>query len=283
MAQPVLLIHGMWCTARNLERIAGLLSARGYEVHAPTLPGHEPGADQPQRVGALSLTDYLRFLEDYVQAQNFAQPPILLGHSMGGWLAQALAARIKTLALVLLTPAAPAGINGLRWNNTRVFLPHFLRWGFWRKPYRISRKDAVRFAANGLPPVQQEQIYSGLVHESGRVACELGMWWLDFSGAARIDTQRVQCPVYVVSCTADSLTPAAVVKKVAALYPQASLRQYLDRSHWVIDDEQTEEMMVSICGWLRPLEQRAARGHLAARSEAAINAGFGASIPPAAP
>jgi len=30
---------------------------------------------------------------------------------MGGFLAQALAARVKTLALVLLTPAAPAGIT----------------------------------------------------------------------------------------------------------------------------------------------------------------------------
>lgn len=282
MAQPVLLIHGMWCTAKNLERIASLLSARGYEVHAPTLPGHEPGGDQAQRVGALGLADYLRFLEQYVQAQNFATPPVLIGHSMGGWLAQALATRIKTLALVLLTPAAPAGINSLRWKNTRVFLPHFLRWGFWRKAYRISARDAQRYAANGLPRGQQEQIYAGLVYESGLVPFELGMWWLDWRRAARIDTTRVQCPVYVVSSADDALTPAAVVKKVAALYPQASLRQYLNRSHWVIDDDQTEEMMVSICGWLRPFEQRAARGHRAALSEAAISAGFGGGIHPPA-
>lgn len=260
MGYPVVLIHGMWCTGANLQRMADLLTPRGYDCHVPTLPAHEPGPDQAAQVGAKSLKDYLAFLEDYIRAQNFSQPPILIGHSMGGFLAQALATRIKTLALVLLTPAAPAGINGLRLKNTWVFLPHFLRWGFWRKAYKISPQRAERYAYNGLPLEQQKQLYEGMMHESGRVALELGMWWLDFGQAAQLNPAQVQCPVYVVSCAADALVPAAVVKKVAALYAQSSLRLYLDRSHWVIDDDQTEEMVVSICSWLRPFEQRAARG-----------------------
>lgn len=265
MGYPVVLIHGMWCTGRNFDRVGAMLTARGYEVHAPTLPGHEPAPQQEQTVAALGLKDYLKFMEDYIAAQNFAQPPILLGHSMGGFLAQALAARIKTLALVLLTPAAPTGINGLRAKNAWLFTPHFLRWGFWRKAYKISPQQAARCAYNGLRAEQQQRLYAGMVHESGRVPFELGLWWLDFGNAARIDPAAVQVPVYVVSCASDALVPAAVVKKVAALYPQSSLRKYLNRSHWVIDDEETEEMMVAICGWLRPFEQRAARGQSAPR------------------
>lgn len=260
MGHPVLLIHGMWCSSRNWDRIVGILEPRGYDCHAPSLPGHEPGADQPQQVGAKSVKEYLDFLEQYVRAQNFSQPPILIGHSMGGFLAQALAARIPAFALVLLTPAPPSGINPLRWSNVFAFLPHFLRWGFWRKPYKLSPSRAARWAYNGLSADHQRRLHADMVHESGRAAFELGFPWLDFGRAARVDTARVQCPVYVVSCVGDGLVPAAVVKKVAALYPQSSLRQYLDRSHWVIDDDQTDDMMVSICGWLRPFEQRAARG-----------------------
>ena len=260
MGYPLILIHGMWCSARNWDRVVAMLAARGYDCHAPSLPGHEPGPQQEQQVGAKSLKEYLAFLEDYVRAQSFSQPPIVIGHSMGGLLAQALAARIKTLALVLLTPAPPAGINPLRWRNTLAFLPHFLRWGFWRKGYKLSPARSELYACNGMPPDQQKRLYEDMLYESGRVAFELGFSWLDFGGAARVDSAQVQCPVYVVSCTDDALVPAAVVKKVAALYPQSSLRQYLNRSHWVIDDDQTEDMVVSICGWLRPFEQRAARG-----------------------
>ena len=259
MGYPVVLIHGMWCTPKNWERIAGLLTPRGYDCHIPSLPAHMPGAGQAEQVGAKSMKEYVAYLEEYVRSKNFTRPPILIGHSMGGLLAQMLAARIKVLAMVLLTPAAPAGINGLRVKTLLAFFPHFARWGFWRKPYKISPANARRYAYNGLPEQQQLRLYEGLVYESGRAAFEIGMWWADLGGATRFDTAQVQCPVYLVSCASDALVPAAVVKKVAALYPQSSLRQYLTRSHWVIDDDETDDMMVAICGWLRPYEQRALR------------------------
>ncbi|HVT35253.1 MAG TPA: alpha/beta hydrolase, partial [Nevskiaceae bacterium] len=186
MGYPVVLIHGMWCTPKNWDRIIGLLTPRGYDCHAPSLPAHLPGPGQEQQVGAKSLREYVDFLEDYIRSKNFSQPPIIIGHSMGGFLAQAVAARIKVLALVLLTPAAPAGIFPLRLKNTFAFLPHFLRWGFWRKAYKLSPASARKYAYNGLPAAQQERLYEGLVYESGRVAFELGMWYLDFGGAARI-------------------------------------------------------------------------------------------------
>ena len=263
MGYPVVLIHGMWCTHRNWERVVSLMAPRGYDCRVPSLPAHEPVPDQPLHVGAKSLKDYLSFLEDYVREQRFDRPPVLVGHSMGGWLVQALAARIETLAVVLLCPSAPAGINALRPSNLAAFTPHFLRWGFWYKPFKPSMEAARRYVFNGLPPDQQQRNYQTLVHESGRVAVELGLWWADFGRAARIEAAKVKAPVYVVSAGADRLTAPGMVKKVAGLYPQASLRHYLKRSHWVIDDEETEEMVHAICGWLRPFEQRAARGQQA--------------------
>src|SRR3546814_16727680 len=78
---------------------------------------------------------------------------------------------------------------------------------------------------------------------SGRAAFEIGMWPLDFARAAAVDTAKVRCPVYIVSCGKDRLTPASVVRKLAKRYPQAAQRHYAERGHWVIDDEETEEMI----------------------------------------
>lgn len=256
MTYPVVLVHGMWCTGANWSRVRELLEPRGYRCFAPTLPGHEPVPDQPLQVARRSLREYLQFLESAVADQQFDRPPILIGHSMGALLAQQLAARIKPLALVLLTPAPPWGVNGLRGSNVVAFAPWMISGAFWRKAYKPTSARASISAFNGVPQDRHRALYEGLVHESGRATFEIACWWADFGRAAAVHSDEVQCPVYVVSCGQDRLTPASVVRKVIARYPQATQRYYPERGHWVIDDDETEEMMHAICGWLRPIEQR---------------------------
>lgn len=256
MTHPVVLIHGMWCTGANWGRVRELLVSRGYRCFAPTLPAHEPVTDQPLQVARRSLREYGDFLEDAIAGQNFEQPPILIGHSMGGLLAQQLATRVRPLALVLLTPAPHWGINGLAGSNLLAFAPWLFGGLLWRNPFKPDFERARRALFNQVPPDRHRRLYEGLVHESGKAIAQIAMWWADFTRAAAIRSDEVRCPVYVVSCGRDRLTPAHVVRKVSARYPHAALRHYPERGHWVIDDEETEEMMHSICGWLRPIEQR---------------------------
>jgi pimeloyl-ACP methyl ester carboxylesterase len=260
MARPIVLIHGMWCTAANFDRVVAGLKPRGHACHVPTLPAHEVGVPHPE-VGNKSLREYLSFLEDYVRQQNFAEAPILIGHSMGGLLAQQLAAKIQPFALVLLTTAAPAGLLGLRASNLVSFTPVVARWGWWRRPQKLSFGGYVRRAYNGVPPEKHRALYDGMVEESGRAVFEIGFWFMDRARAAAVDTSAIRCPVYVVSSGHDRLTPAAVVRKVGGLYAHASLRHYPDRGHWVLDDADTDEMTAEIANWIQGHEQRtAARG-----------------------
>lgn len=245
---PVLLIHGMWGTGSTWDVTESILSELGYDVHAPTLPGHDEGHDQPARVATISVRDYVDFLER--RANELPEKPIVIGHSMGGLLAQSLAARIQPRALVLLTPAAPAGINSLRPSTVIAFAPALARWGFWRKPHRLGRKLGLRYAVNRLTAHQQNRHLDSLVFESGRAVGEIGMWWADRRRAAAVETSRITCPVYVVGCTHDGLTPLSLVVRVAGLYPQSHLRVYPNRGHWVIDDELTFPMITEIATWL---------------------------------
>lgn len=257
MARPIVLIHGMWCTGANFDRMAAILKARGHDCHAPTLPAHEIGRLHPE-VGDKSIREYLSFLEDYVRERRFTESPILLGHSMGGLLAQQLAARVNPFALVLLTPAAPAGINALSPAGVAAFSRLLSRWGWWRKPQKPSFGRAAASVFNGVPSEKHKALYGGLVEESGRVVFEIGFWFLDRSRGTRVDAAQVRCPVYVVSAGNDKLTPAFSVRKVAALYPQAALRHYPNRGHWVLDDEDTDEMTADAANWLQAQEQRTA-------------------------
>lgn len=256
MGRPVVFIHGMWCTGGNFVRLADALRPRGHDCFTPSLPLHEVGREDPA-VGRLSLEDYAAHIEAYVHAQNFPEPPILVGHSVGGLIAQKLAARLKPFALVLLTPAAPAGIFPIRLSVLAAFFTAFLKWGWWYKPQKPSFARAQTSAFNGVPAEKHRALYATLVPESGRLMLEAALPQLDPRKAAHVDPAGVICPVYVVSCGQDRLTPAAVVRKVAARY-NASLRHYPDRGHWVLDDVETDEMAAEIANWLQAHEHRAA-------------------------
>ncbi len=258
MARPLVLVHGMWCTSATLERLRALLAERGYDVHVPDLPAHAFGQESVD-VGSKSLRDYGEFLERYVREQGFSQPPVLIGHSMGGLLAQQLAARIQPFALVLLTPASPSGILALALSNIVAFWKPFTTRGFWRKPHKPSRERCAASVYNQTQRERHESYYATLVPESGRALFEIGFWPFDRARAAACDHRAIVCPVYVVSAGHDKLTPPGIVRKVAALYGKATLRHYPARGHWVIDDEDTEEMVNEILGWLRPFEARAER------------------------
>jgi pimeloyl-ACP methyl ester carboxylesterase len=260
MARPIVLIHGMWCTGANFERLIEGLKPRGHTCYAPTLPAHQVGVPHPE-VGNKSLREYLSFLEETVRSLNLTEAPILIGHSMGGLLAQQLAARIQPFALVLLTPSWPAGVWGLRWTNFVSFFRIVTSWAWWKRPQKLSFHRAVVSAFNGVPRDKHVKLYDAMVEESGRAAFEIALWMLDRNRASNVVPAAVTCPVYVVSCGQDRLVPAASVRKVAALYPQASMRHYPDRGHWVLDDVDTDEMAAEIANWLQGHEQRvAARG-----------------------
>lgn len=259
MGHPVVLIHGMWCTPEHLGKVHELLAARGYDCHSPRLPAHSPGPRQAEEVAALSLEDYTQSVLAFIRERSFSQPPVVLGHSMGGLVAQRIAAEIETAALVLLTPAAPAGINSVVPAVLPFALPITTRWNFWKKPHRLSPERVRRLAANGLHFSYQDKLIATLLHESGRALAEIAFWWADRRHAARVPKGAVHCPVYVVSAGQDKLTPAVTVRKVAARYPGSTHRHWPDRGHWVIDDLDTEDMVHEIDGWLRPILTRASR------------------------
>lgn len=256
MGRPVVFIHGMWCTGGNFARLAEVLKPRGYDCHAPSLPFHEVGKEFAE-VGPLSVAQYADHIEAYIRAQRFAEAPVLIGHSLGGLVAQKLAGRVQPFALVLLTPAAPAGIFPLRLSNVIAFFRVFLRWGWWRKPQKPSFARAQASLFNGVAPEKHRALYATLVPESGRCVLEAGLPFLDPRGVASVDPASVTCPVYVVNCGEDQLIPPGVVRRVAARY-RASQRFYPERGHWVLDDLETEEMAAEIANWLRAHEHRAA-------------------------
>lgn len=115
MTQDVVLIHGAFCGGWCFSDMMPVFAARGFNCAAPDLPYHVPGPALPPdpRLAKLGIADYTRDMAAFVK--RYAAPPIIVGHSMGGIIAQqiALAAPDRVRSLSLLCTFA-RGAQGAR-------------------------------------------------------------------------------------------------------------------------------------------------------------------------
>ena len=101
--EAVLLLHGFGDTPQTLTYLADELHARGWDVHAPLLPGHGRTLRSFASSGSQQWVGAGREALDYLLARY--QRGALVGQSMGGALAALLAAEPhRVLALALLAP-----------------------------------------------------------------------------------------------------------------------------------------------------------------------------------
>ncbi len=143
MTETILMIHGMWCGGWCWRKYKDFFEEKGYNCICPTLRFHDidPKGLPDPRLGTTSLLDYVEDLEEVIQ--ELGVPPIIMGHSMGGLLAQILGSRGLAKVLILLAPASPHGIIALRPSVIRSFWSSLTKWGFWRKPMRQTFGEAV--------------------------------------------------------------------------------------------------------------------------------------------
>lgn len=111
----ILCLHGLGGTGRTMQPLADGLAALGHTVHAPTLPGH---GTTPDDLLGVTWNDWVAAA---AQALADTGATVVVGQSMGGALALALAARRLCAKVVAINAPAPDvdAVDGLEWQLSR--------------------------------------------------------------------------------------------------------------------------------------------------------------------
>jgi pimeloyl-ACP methyl ester carboxylesterase len=188
----------------------------------------------------LSLADYLASLGRVRAVQRM--PPILIGHSMGGLLAQQLAASGPCAALVCLA-SAPPGVLPARFAALPYLVPLLPRIlaGLTIHPSPAT----FRFLAlHDLPGTEQDELVATLGAESGRAYRSMIL------GTARVQASAVRCPVLCVSGGRDRIIAPHVASAIAARYGAAH-HVLESRGHWLLAKAGLEQVAKPVVEWLR--------------------------------
>jgi non-heme chloroperoxidase len=221
---PLLFVHGLFAAGWMFERWMTYFAARGRTAYALDLRGH--GASAPVAdLGRVSLGDYI---DDALRATRALGDVIVIGHSMGGLIAQKLAELGAVSAAVLVSPAPPRGIPLISLRlllRQAKYLPALLR----SREIRVQRADADAIIMNGVPPDERPAVFAPFQPDSGRASREIVL------GAVAVNQRQVRCPVVVFSGDDDRFIPLRVARRVAAKYG-APLRVLPGRAHLMMQE-----------------------------------------------
>ncbi|CAE6949994.1 Alpha/beta hydrolase family [Vibrio sp. B1FLJ16] len=254
IAKPsVVLIPGMWSTGETLSELRRAFEAQGYEVDSLCLPEHKKKAEYSKadkaRLAQTSLQQYADFI--VAKVRTYKVPPILVGHSMGGLLAQLVAARVPVNKLVLLSSAAPGGINGWSWSVIRTLGRNLLLFPLWRKVTEMGESNVRYGIANSQSASVQKQVLDNMTFESGMATFQIGVGGFSKSGFSRVDAKQVTCPILVIGGSADRITPIKIQRAIAKKYgQQAKLAELPDVCHWTIGGSNLPRVTSVIFDWL---------------------------------
>lgn len=154
---PVVLTHGVAGSHHDWEDLSAALHPHGYSTLAPDLFGHGDSA-KPSRREEYGSEAIYRAFAGWLDGLSLGQPPILIGHSLGGGLSLRYACEHpqSVRALVLIDPYfTPLQLHPLV--RTAGRFPALCEFGM-----RYASGPAMRLALNLAPG------YSNLLSASSR-------------------------------------------------------------------------------------------------------------------
>ena len=236
---PVLFVHGYCVDGSIWNDWLEFFAERGvnaYAVHLRGRAGSKPNAD----LGGASIDD---FADDASTVARHIGAKAIVGHSMGGLVAQKVAERGDVDAAVLITPAPPRGISVL---SPAVALRQirYLPWILGSRVVNPGSEDLRALVMNRVPREEQERLLDRMLPDSGRAGRDMSVVGVP------VDASCVRCPLLVVSAEDDRFIPARIVARIARRY-DASLVTVERHGHMVILEPDWQSLADRVERWIR--------------------------------
>ncbi|HEY9843540.1 MAG: alpha/beta hydrolase [Candidatus Sericytochromatia bacterium] len=235
----ILFIHGAFGHHRNFRNFMSYFASAGFDCYALSRRGRLGLG--PERARGLNFQDYVDDTARMIQALP-GHPPIVIGHGLGGLLAQK-AAEQGLCSLAVLLSSAPPGRLTAQPQTLPAFMPMMpgIALGF---PIQPTPQAMKQVAFNRLPAAEQERLVQDLVHESGIVYRQL------MAGQIHIDSERIQCPILCVAGKHDHIVSAGH-NRLTSRVCKAELREFDRHGHWLLDEPGWQDTASEINDWVR--------------------------------
>jgi len=240
---PLLFVHGTLHTAACWDvHFLDYFAQHGYAAHAVNLRGHG-NSEGREKLRWTRIADFIDDLENAVR--QLPSPPILIGHSMGGFIIQKYLEDHDAPAAVLLSSASPAGL-----------LPTAIRTAR-RQPWVFAK---VNLTLSLLPFIATPQLVGEAFFSDDLPEEQLLEYWKqtqDDSFRAFLDMvvldlpkpEKVKTPLLILGAARDNMIAPSEIEATARAYnTQAEIIP--DVAHNSMLEQRWQSVAERILAWL---------------------------------
>lgn len=240
---PILFVHGAWHGAWCWDDyFLPYFAAHGYRAAALSLRGHGTSA-APRSLRTTRIRDYVA---DVAQvAAQFETPPIVVGHSMGGFVVQKYLEQHPAPAAVLLASCPTSGALRTTFNIARKHPLRFLQVNATWKLYPVI----------ATPRLARESLFSpnyphdDLQRHYARLQNESYIAYMDMLAFALPKPRRVKTPMLVLAGQRDAIFTVREARRTARRYG-TDAHIIADTAHDMMLESTRQQSADSILTWL---------------------------------
>jgi len=240
---PLLFIHGAWHGAWCWENFLPYFAAHGYEVHALSLRGHGNSKGRDGIRWHSAANGYVTDVAQVVDGLN--TKPILIAHSMGGYVTQKYLETHSVPAAVLLASIPVSGILKMLLRFMRRHPWNTLKSLALMNPWLLVNSPELTkegFFSDNFPDEELEHIFPKIQPESFRAA-------LEATAFALPRPKKVQTPLLVLAAENDRVFTVTEERATAKAYNTEAVF-FPNMAHDMMLEKDWQNVADKILGWL---------------------------------
>ena len=213
---PVVFIHGLWLLPCSWDRWAEVFEAAGYAVLAPGWPD-EPETvfdanENPEVFANKTIEQVADHFADIIAVLD--QKPAVIGHSMGGLIAQILAGRGLAAVSVAIDPAPFRGVLPLPVSALKSASPVLGNPANRNRAVPLTYEQFRYAFTNAVSEGESQVLYEQFsVPASGKPVFQAAAANFNPWTEAKVDTDnRDRGPLLLISGEEDHTVPPAIVE-----------------------------------------------------------------------
>lgn len=267
---PVVFVHGLWLHSTSWQPWADRFREAGYDPVLPEWPGvPETVAEARARPDSQAGVGIDEVIEHHAGlVAGLPRSPVLVGHSFGGLVVQALLTRGLGRAGVAIDPAPIRGVLRLPAAQLRTALPVLSNPANRGRAVSLTPAQFRAAFGNALPAEEADRLHEQwAIPGPGKPLFQSALANMTprTRAATAVDTHRAERgPLLIISGGADRTVPDSVSRAAYKLYGKAAavteFRQFPDRGHSLTVDSGWTEVADAALDWL---QKQGITGHTA--------------------
>jgi pimeloyl-ACP methyl ester carboxylesterase len=255
---PVVFIHGLWLHATSWAPWVELFRDAGYEPIAPGWPG-DPDTVEAARANPGALADhgidevtghYAKIIE------GLPAPPVVIGHSFGGMIAQKLLGEDVGAGAIAIDAAQIKGVLPLPLSTLHSTLPVFKNPANKHKAVALTAEQFRYSFGNAISAEESDVLFERwAIPAPGRPLFEAAAANFELRSPAKVNTRNEnRGPLLLVMGGRDHTVPETITKATLKQYRHSDavteLTEFPDRGHSLTIDSGWRAVADQCLAWL---------------------------------